>query len=76
LIADDLFSVSEGFAVGDGGVEWHGNHWRVRRALIDHVAFLSEPAYEAARITAVRDRVARGAAPNPDRALELLLPLH
>jgi hypothetical protein len=29
---------------------------RVRRALIDHVALVPEPAYEAAKITAVRGR--------------------
>jgi phage head maturation protease len=56
LIADDLLGVSAGFAIGAGGEDWHGNRRRVRRALIDHVALVPEPAYEAAKITAVRGR--------------------
>jgi phage head maturation protease len=48
---------SAGFAVASSGDEWHGpDHRRVRRALLDHISLVPQPAYEAARITAVRRR--------------------
>jgi phage head maturation protease len=54
LIDDGILGVSAGFGVPSGGEQRHGAHRRVRRAVLDHVALVPEPAYEAARVTAVR----------------------
>jgi HK97 family phage prohead protease len=54
LIDDGLLAVSAGFAVANGGDERHGTHRRARRATLDHIALVPEPAYESATIAAIR----------------------
>jgi phage head maturation protease len=48
--------VSAGFAIAPGGDEWRGKYRRVRRAVLDHVALVPQPAYQGAQVTAVRGR--------------------
>lgn len=71
LIDDQLLGVSAGFAVhpSAGSMESRGNHRRIRRAILDHVSLVAEPAYSAATVTAVRRRQAT---PRLDAVLELL----
>jgi HK97 family phage prohead protease len=53
LIEDDVLAVSAGFAVSAD--EWKGTSQRqVRRAVLDHVSLVPQPAYEAATIVAAR----------------------
>jgi len=56
LIDDDILGVSAGFAPLEGGEQWRGDHRRVRRALLHHIALVDEAAYDGARVLNVRDR--------------------
>lgn len=70
LVDDGLLSLSAGFGGADGGDEWRGKHRRMRRAVLDHISLVPEPAYEHARITAQRSR---SSTPNLDRIRRELL---
>jgi HK97 family phage prohead protease len=56
LVDLDLLGVSAGFAAARDGVQWDPGrrHRRITRAALDHISLVGQPAYEAARITAVR----------------------
>jgi HK97 family phage prohead protease len=57
LAADGVLSVSAGFAVPDGGDEWHRGGRIIRSATLDHIALTPAPAHSTA-VLAVRDRLA------------------
>lgn len=55
LANDGILDASAGFMPMAGGEQWEGrNRRRITRAWLGHVAFVPEPAYEGARVLAVR----------------------
>src|SRR4029450_11892311 len=71
IMADEgLLDASAGFAVMTGGEEWRDrSHRRLTRLWLGHIALTPEPAYEAARVLAVRqaEPTAETAAATPNR---------
>lgn len=73
LAADDNLGASAGFQVKKGGLQWQSRDaYRVVKAFLKHIAMTPDPAYEGARVLAVRtDPVPtserRIATPNLDR---------
>jgi HK97 family phage prohead protease len=65
LADDDCLDASAGYLPMPGGEQWeHRNRVRVRKAWLGHIALVPEPAYEGARVLAVRHQAAKG---EPDR---------
>jgi len=55
LAADGCLDASAGFRPMDGGLEWQGrNAYRITRGWLGHIAMTPEPAYEDAKVLAVR----------------------
>ena len=56
LAADDCLDASVGFRVPTGGVTWNPGRTErhVTRALLDHIALTSQPAYQSANVLALR----------------------
>ena len=55
LAADDCLDASAGWRPMPGGLRWEGrNRVRVTKAWLGHIALVPEPAYEGARVLAVR----------------------
>jgi HK97 family phage prohead protease len=74
LAADGCLDASAGFRPMDDGLEWQGrNAYRITRGWLGHIAMTPEPAYEDARVLAVRtaSRAApTSATPNLDQIRE------
>jgi phage head maturation protease len=56
LADEDMLSVSAGFGVHPSDQELDRPFRRIKRAFMDHLAFVESPAYAGARVLAVRDR--------------------
>jgi HK97 family phage prohead protease len=55
LAANDCLDASAGFMPMPGGMEWlDRSAYRINKAWLGHIAMTSEPAYESARVLAVR----------------------
>jgi HK97 family phage prohead protease len=71
LAADGCLDASAGFAPMPGGIQWQERSaYRISKAWLGHIALTSEPAYEGARVLAVRsagDQVAMSTTPNLDQ---------
>ena len=69
LAAEDMLSASIGFkaAPQDMKLDRHTMTRRIHRAFLDHVSFVEDPAYEGARILAVRHN---GDEPEPQQEPE------
>ena len=74
LAAEDLLSASVGFMPLAGGEQYTNDRARRRitRAMLDHIALTGDPAYQGAKVLAVRagagdERPAAVATPNLDR---------
>lgn len=75
LAADGCLDASAGFLPMPGGMQWQNrSSYRVTKAWLGHIALTPEPAYEGARVLAVRssDRPA-SRTPNLDTVREWLL---
>jgi HK97 family phage prohead protease len=76
LAADGCLDASAAFLPMPGGMQWlDRSAYRVSKAWLGHIAMTSEPAYEGARVLAVRsagDQVAVSATPNLDQWRALL----
>lgn len=70
LAEDGVLDASAGFIPMPGGMEWEGrNKYRVNKAWLGHIAMTPEPAYEDAKVLAVRNRdevTVRSRTPNLD----------
>lgn len=55
LAAEDMLSVSVGFGVRGSDQILDRPFRKIKRAFMDHLAFVESPAYEGARVLAVRD---------------------
>jgi len=76
LAADGCLDASAGFLpMGDGAMRWEGpDAYRITRAWLGHIALTPQPAYEDAKVLAVRAGVALVSdTPNLDRVREWLL---
>jgi HK97 family phage prohead protease len=74
LADDGILDVSAGFGVLSGGERWETHsRRRLTKLWLDHVALTPIPAYESARVLAVRNGQSR--TPNLDRARQLLAEL-
>lgn len=78
LAADGALDASVGFAPMPGGEQWTSDRSarRITRAYLGHIALTADPAYDGARVLAVRSSSASGPAapvrvptPNLDRIL-------
>lgn len=79
LAADGALDASIGFAPMPGGEQWNGDRSarRITRAYLGHIALTADPAYDGARVLAVRSSgpvvvppaPARVPTPNLDRVL-------
>ena len=55
LADDDCLDASAGYLPMPGGEQWESrNRVRIRKAWLGHIALVPEPAYESARVLAVR----------------------
>lgn len=63
LAAEDCLGASVGFAVSGGGQELdrRSRTRRIKKAFLDHLAFVPDPAYVGAGVLSVRGRVSRPA---------------
>jgi HK97 family phage prohead protease len=70
LADDECLDASAGYLPMPGGEHWETrNRVRIRKAWLGHIALVPEPAYEGARVLAVRgkgERAAPTATPNLD----------
>ena len=55
LAAEDMLSISVGFGVRGSDQILDRPYRRIKRAFVDHLAFVESPAYAGARVLAVRD---------------------
>jgi phage head maturation protease len=55
LLEEDMLSVSAGFGVRGSDQILDRPFRRIKRAFLDHIAFVESPAYAGARVLAVRD---------------------
>jgi HK97 family phage prohead protease len=69
LAADGCLDASAGFRPMDGGLRWDGpNAYTITKAWLGHIALVPEPAYDGARVLAVRHQAAAvSATPNLDQ---------
>jgi phage head maturation protease len=66
LANDDMVSGSAGFGVRGSDQILDRPYRRIKRAFLDHIAFVAAPAYQGARVLSVRDEEApRSAADLP-----------
>jgi len=74
LAADDCLDASAGFLPMDGGMRWDGpNAYTVTKAWLGHIALTPQPAYEDAKVLAVRAAVVSASrTPNLDEWRALL----
>lgn len=74
LAADGCLDASAGFLPFDGGMRWEGpNAYTVTKAWLGHVALTPQPAYEDAKVLAVRHQVLQpSSTPNLDAWRDLL----
>ena len=64
LAADGCLDASAGFAPMPGGIQWQERSaYRISKAWLGHIALTSEPAYEGARVLAVRSAPVETPAP-------------
>jgi HK97 family phage prohead protease len=78
LAADGCLDASAGFRPMDGGLEWEGRDaYRITKGWLGHIAMTPDPAYEGARVLAVRSASSsspssapNSATPNLDRIRE------
>jgi HK97 family phage prohead protease len=64
LAADGCLDASAGFRPMDGGLEWQGRDaYRITKAWLGHIAMTPDPAYEDAKVLAVRS-ASRAASPS------------
>jgi HK97 family phage prohead protease len=70
LAADGCLDASAGFRPMDGGLEWEGRDaYRITKGWLGHIAMTPDPAYEDARVLAVRTAsraVSASSTPNLD----------
>jgi phage head maturation protease len=71
LADEDALSVSAGFGVRPSDQELERPFRRIKRAFMDHLAFVESPAYAGARVLAVRDE---GDGPDPATLPPLVTP--
>jgi HK97 family phage prohead protease len=79
LAADGCLDASAAFLPMAGGMQWQGRSaYRVSKAWLGHIAMTAEPAYEGARVLAVRsaDDQVVSATPNLDTVRGWLLGDH
>jgi phage head maturation protease len=55
LANDDMVSGSAGFGVRGSDQILDRPYRRIKRAFLDHIAFVAAPAYQGARVLSVRD---------------------
>lgn len=78
LAADELLGPSIGFAPLPGGEHYldAGRRRRITKAFVDHVAMTGDPAYEGARVLAVRTADPAGERPATPLLDKILAELH
>jgi HK97 family phage prohead protease len=65
LAADGCLDASAGFRPMDGGLEWDDrNAYRITKGWLGHIAMTPDPAYEGAKVLAVRTASRTAAAPS------------
>lgn len=55
LANEDMLSASAGFGVPGSGQVLERPYRRIKKAFLDHVAFVESPAYQGAKVLSVRD---------------------